>query len=329
MAGRYIVLCFYGSAAQPRARAAIDAMLRHRNLFDDQRFCFFGISIDPADETERRVQDSLPGVRFLWDFDTAVSRKYGALPQEASAKGPIAYRLLWLIVDPTLHVLAAFPFSTVDDNHETIFAYLGRLPAPENFAGFEIPAPILILPNVFELELCQQLIGLYDADGGRETGVMRNDLAVVDASIKRRKDYKIIDQDVIQGIQRRIMRRVAAEIEKLFFMKTHYMERYIVGCYAAEDAGHFKPHRDNTSSATAHRRFAISINLNSDFDGGELRFPEYSQRGYKAPTGWAVVFPCGILHRVMTVMRGRRYAFLPFLYDDEGAKILAAATSRQ
>jgi predicted 2-oxoglutarate/Fe(II)-dependent dioxygenase YbiX len=234
-----------------------------------------------------------------------------------------------LIVDPTLHVLATFPFSTVDDSHETIFAYLSRLPAPEDFAGFEIPAPVLILPTVFELELCRQLIGLYDADGGRETGVMRNDVAVADASIKRRKDYKIVDQDIIQGIQRRIMRRVAPEIEKLFFMKTPYMERYIVGCYAAEDAGHFKPHRDNTSSTTAHRRFALSINLNSDFDGGELRFPEYSRRGYKAPTGWAVVFPCAILHRVMTVTRGRRYAFLPFLYDDEGANILAVARSRQ
>jgi hypothetical protein len=55
--------------APPRnraARTAIDLMLRHRNLFDDQRFCFFGISIDPADETECRVQDDLPGVRFLW-----------------------------------------------------------------------------------------------------------------------------------------------------------------------------------------------------------------------------------------------------------------------
>jgi peroxiredoxin len=328
MAGRYIVMCFFGSAAQPRARAAIDAMLRHRNLFDDQRCCFFGISIDPADKTERRVQDSLPGVRFLWDFDT--SRKYGALPREASTKGPIGYRPIWVIVDPTLHVLATFPFSTVDDNHDTIFAYLSRLPAPENFAGFEIPAPVLILPNAFELELCQQLIGLYDADGGQETGVVRNDgRAVVDASMKRRKDYTIIEQDMIQGIQRRVMRRVVPEIEKLFFMKTRYMDRYIVGCYAAEDAGHFEPHRDNTSSNTAHRRFAISINLNSDFDGGELRFPEYSRRGFKAPTGWAVVFPCAILHRVMTVTRGRRYAFLSFVYDDEGAKILAAATSRQ
>src|SRR5262245_43466903 len=94
MAGRYLVLCFYGSATQPRARAAIDAMLRHRNHFDDQRACFFGISVDPTDERRGQLRDIVPGIRFLWDFDTAVSRKCGALPQEASAdaKGPIPFR---------------------------------------------------------------------------------------------------------------------------------------------------------------------------------------------------------------------------------------------
>jgi hypothetical protein len=40
----------------------------------------------------------------------------------------------------------------------------------------------------------------------------------------------------------------------------------------------------------AHRRFAVSINLNADFDGGEISFPEYSPRSFKAAPGTAVVF---------------------------------------
>jgi len=97
-----------------------------------------------------------------------------------------------------------------------------------------------------------------------------------------------------------------------------------VGCYRAEDSGHFVAHRDNTTKGTAHRRFAASVNLNSDFDGGEISFPEYSPRGFKPPPGGAVVFSCSLLHAVSTVTRGRRYAFLPFLYDDEAAKIREA-----
>ena len=44
--------------------------------------------------------------------------------------------------------------------------YLNRLPPPSRFAGFEVPAPVLVLPNVFEPEFCAQLIALYEQHGG-------------------------------------------------------------------------------------------------------------------------------------------------------------------
>src|SRR5262245_39815755 len=80
-AGRYIVLCFFGSAADPCGRAALDAVFANRGHFDDARACFFGVSLDPADEREGRVRDSMPGLRFFWDFDGTVSRLYGAIPR--------------------------------------------------------------------------------------------------------------------------------------------------------------------------------------------------------------------------------------------------------
>jgi predicted 2-oxoglutarate/Fe(II)-dependent dioxygenase YbiX len=87
----------------------------------------------------------------------------------------------------------------------------------------------------------------------------------------------------------------------------------------------FRPHRDNTTKGTAHRRFACTINLNAeDYDGGNLRFPEFGPNEYRAPTGGAVVFSCSLLHEARPVTRGRRYAFLPFFYDDAGARIREA-----
>src|SRR3546814_4030027 len=85
---------------------------------------------------------------------------------------------------------------------------------------------------------------------------------------------------------------------------------------------YFRPHRDNTTKGTAHRRFAVTLNLNADeFEGGELRFPEFGPHLYKPPTGGAVVFSCSLLHEAMPVTKGRRYVFLPFLYDDAAAEI--------
>ena len=327
-AGRYIVLCFLGSAGDAAGRAALEAVAAHRGLFDDARISFFGVSNDPADEPAGRLRHSLPGLRFLLDFDGQVGRLYGALPAESpegGARPPL--RRFWLVLDPTMRVLARFPFAADASDRAELFALLRRLPAPGQFAGIEVQAPVLYLPNVFEPELCRRLVAAYERQGGTESGVMRDvagrTVNVNDHKYKRRRDCIIEDQELIQVLQARIRRRVVPEILKIHCFQVTRMERYIVACYAAEDEAHFRPHRDNTTLGTAHRRFAVSINLNADFEGGEVSFPEYGPRSFKPPPGGAVVFSCSLLHAVSKVTSGRRYAFLPFLYDEAGAQIRA------
>jgi hypothetical protein len=41
-----------------------------------------------------------------------------------------------------------------------------------------------------------------------------------------------------------------------------------------------------------------------------------------------VVFSCALMHEATRITAGRRYAFLPFFYDDTGAAILAAYNAR-
>jgi peroxiredoxin/predicted 2-oxoglutarate/Fe(II)-dependent dioxygenase YbiX len=326
-AGRYIVLCFYASAADPLGQAALRSVAENRALFDDDKVAFFGVSLDPADESTSRVRESMPGIRHFWDFDGSVSRLYGVLPREKA--GPHALvRRCWMVLDPTLRVTAVFPFQEDGSDTAAAIAFVRALPPPDRFAGFEVPPPILVIPNVFEPDLCRALIERYEAHGGEESGFMREvngqTVGVTDHRHKRRKDYDIKEPELIRAVQARIKRRVAAEILKVYAFNATRMERYIVGCYAAEDGAHFRAHRDNTTRGTAHRRFAVSINLNSEFAGGEVSFPEYSRRGYKAPPGGAVIFPCALLHAVSKVTAGRRYAFLPFLYDDAAAKLREA-----
>ncbi|KQT50165.1 peroxiredoxin [Methylobacterium sp. Leaf456] len=327
-AGRYIVLSFYGSAGSEAGQAALASIARSRTLFDDERISFFGVSLDPADRSEARIRDDLPGIRHFLDFDWQVSRLYGAVPREAQAGSAVEIRPFWLVLDPTLRVLARIPFTRDGSDRETLFSELARLPPPDRFAGFEVPPPILILPNVFEPALCRDLIALYERQGGEESGFMREvdgkTTLVHDPAHKRRRDVTVEDSALVGAIQARIRRRVAHEIKKIFHFDATRMERYIVSCYAAEDGGHFRAHRDNTTRGTAHRRFAVSINLNAAFEGGEVSFPEYGKRSFKAPPGGAVIFPCALLHAVSRVTEGRRFAFLPFLYDEAAAKLREA-----
>lgn len=199
-------------------------------------------------------------------------------------------------------------------------------------ARVELQAPILYLPNVFEPELCRHLVTLYETHGGEESGFMREvdgrTLGISDPSHKRRKDHSITDTNLIAALQARVHRRIVPEIAKVHHFNVTRMERYIVACYDAEDGGHFAAHRDNTTSGTAHRRFAVSINLNADFEGGEVSFPEYGPRSFKPPPGGAVVFSCSLLHKASRVTEGRRFAFLPFLYDDAAAKLRESNAAR-
>ena len=325
--GRYLVLCFFATS-DARGSEAIKAALECPEIFNDGIASFFGVSIDPADEAEQRLP-TRNGYRFFWDFAGEICKLYGAIPREAGAitKG-IQVRRKWVVLDPTLRVLKVLSFLQDGSDARELLGYLRSLPPPSRYAGFEVQAPVLVLPNVFVPSFCESLVALYENDGGSESGVMREvdgrTAKVHDHAHKRRRDCVIADAKVTEQIRQCFVRAVAPELRKAYQYNATRMERYLIGCYRADDGGHFAAHRDNTTKGTAHRRFAASVNLNSDFDGGEVSFPEYSPRGLKPPPGGAVVFSCSLLHSVSKVTRGCRYAFLPFIYDDDAAQIREA-----
>jgi hypothetical protein len=311
---RYIVLGFYGTAADEVGLSALKSLQERRHFVDSGKVCFFGIGADTTDRSERAVDKKFDAIKFLWDFTGTIKRAYG-----------VDCSRLWIILNPMLRVVKVLPFHGDGSDRDRLFEILDSLPMPSRFLGFEMPVPILILSDVFEGDLCDRLVNLFDQYGGRSSGFMQEVNAkaveVYDEDWKCRKDYIVTDAGLIQSLRTRIARRVVPEIWKAYQFKATRIERDLVSCYAAEDGGHFGPHRDNCIRATVHRRFAVSINLNDDFEGGEVSFPEYSDRGFKAPIGAAVVFSCSLIHRVARITKGRRYAFLPFLYDEEAEKI--------
>jgi predicted 2-oxoglutarate/Fe(II)-dependent dioxygenase YbiX/peroxiredoxin len=330
VAGRYVLMAFLGSAARPGTVAALQAVGARRGLFDDDTACFFGLSADPADRTAGRLQASLPGIRFLFDTDGQVARRYGVIAKDLAAPGgPDLYTPAWVLLDPMLRVIEARPLAEA----EAILARLAALPPPEAHGGTDIPPPVLVLPRVFEPELCRALIAHYESRGGQPSGFMREvdgkTVGVFDPTLKRRRDCIIEDEALRAEVRARVLRRIVPELRRVHHFEATRMERYIVACYDAAERGHFGAHRDNTTSGTAHRRFAVTINLDAEaFEGGELHFPEYGRRTWRAPTGGAVVFSCSLLHQALPVTKGVRFAFLPFLYDEAAARLREANNAR-
>jgi peroxiredoxin len=321
-AGRILVLCFYGSSQHPHAQAALAAAMRNRKLFNDVHAAFFGVSNDPADESEKRVDSVIPGYRHFWDFDFKASRLYGAWPYDENDNGLLGR---WVVIDPTMRITGVFPFREDRSDITEAMAHIASLPPPGRIAGMDIQAPVIVMDRVFEPDFCRYLIDQYETNGGQLSGFMRDidgkTHLVHDGNHKRRRDHMLTAPKDQTKVQNLIQRRIVPEIMKIHQFQVTRLERYLVACYDANDEAHFRPHRDNTTKGTAHRRFAVSINLNDEFEGGELCFPEYGARTYKPSAGSAVIFSCSLLHAVTQVTKGKRYAFLPFLYDDAAANL--------
>ncbi len=322
-AGRIVVLFFFGSCLDPGTAAELARIRASRAVFDGRAASFFGVSADPRDETFGGLAEDVPGVRFFWDADGAVGRLYGARPLPAEAGLPV--RPCWVVLDPMLRVLGVLE-QAPGAASQILEAVRRLLPMQHRD---EVPAPILSLDNVFEADFCRRLTDYYHVSGSVASGVFTErehgqSTAVRDAGFKRRRDCTLRDPDLVQQVQARIVRRIVPEIRKVFQFEASRLERLIVACYDSAEQGCFGPHRDNTVSATAHRRFAVSINLNDDFEGGALSFPEFGPRSYRPAAGGAAIFSCSLMHAVSPVLSGRRYACLPFVYDDEAAKIKQA-----
>lgn len=250
----------------------------------------------------------------------------------ADVKGKILQGFREILADP-----GAAPFSLILDANQRVLmridagshaneyiaetlAFLRSISQPSNRYVIGNSAPVLLVPNVIEPDLCRSLIHRWQTMG-HEEGTVQSVLdgrehEKVDFEGKRRLDHYIHDQALTKELGRRVVRRLAPEIEKAYRFEGFRLDPFLVGCYQAERQDFFRPHRDNLSPTNADRMFALSINLNSEeYDGGDLRFPEYGPHAYRPATGAALVFSCSLIHEALPVTKGRRFVLLNFMRD--------------
>ena len=225
------------------------------------------------------------------------------------------------VLDLNLRVLYTFELDDSSDAIQLTQAALDEHATYPRARSITQAAPVLLIPNILDAEICQLLTEIWERGETQATGVEQS----VDGGreerlseeLKRRRDFIVTDEELIKVLSSNVGRRVIPELRKAFVYDATRFEGFKIVCYEGEVAGFFHAHRDNLSPSTTHRRFAMSLNLNEDYDGGQLRFPEYGEELYKPDLGAAVLFSCSHLHEVLPVTAGRRFALLSFLFGDE------------
>jgi peroxiredoxin len=312
-AGRWIVLSFLGSPADPKAREELELLLQDTRLFDEDKLVFYGVLTSPPPDPAYYAQKASAAVGFIADYDGAISRRYGA------------DRPRTIVLDPMLRAIANISWDYPAGHAISVRRLLQTLPAVDDAAGVPLSAPVLIVPRIFDFPLCDFMVDFYQKLGGADSGFLLDSsgktATVVDYRLKRRNDLLLTAPQLRDTIRDQIVSRLLPAIDRFFQFQATRMDRYIVACYDSALGGHFSRHRDNVNAGAQHRRFAVTINLNGDYDGSDLVFPEFGRRTYRAPHGGAVVFSCGALHQVTPITRGKRYAFLAFLYGEADAAL--------
>ncbi|NVN38773.1 2OG-Fe(II) oxygenase [Komagataeibacter swingsii] len=303
--GRHILFFFFSKSTDPDVEQVLKEISYYKDALNRPDCMFFGVSLDAGDVIRLRKRPDLSSVCFLYDSDRKCHDLFG-VPAGASP--------CWVEVDPMMHVSGHFPHAP-GATDMAFKALMKRASQPKP----SVPVPALILEHVLEPTFCKTLIHYHQSHNPYPSPILTADVAgnplrMVVPHFKRRLDTPIREKKLTMDLQGRIIQRVVPEIFRVFRFKATQMDRMLISSYDARDQGFFNAHRDNTVPASAHRQFAVSINLNHDYQGGELVFPEFSDQAFRAPAGGAIIFSCALLHAVRPVTHGRRYAYLPFVY---------------
>lgn len=316
LSGHYLLLAFLGDPAGEGAQELLAALAALEARLDAARAQVVAISAS-ADAARSRAMKQAAGFRWsvAGDPSGALFASYGL------HKGTDRQSRLVLLT-PFRQVRAWFDFTTDPGPHlETIMEMLDTARGAEEWHWSPPHAPILVVPNVLSPEECGRLVESVVTDtpflvrqprAGEVAGNYR--IPVYDHFRQDRIDLIIKDANTLRFLDERLFGRVTPMIKKAFAFDVTRREDLHIARYVGPREGIAIGHRDNTDAPGAHRRFALSISLNEDYEVGGITFAEFSPRPYRVPAGTAMVFSSSLLHEIGETTKGVRYNLISHLF---------------
>jgi len=311
--GRAVVLILSGTLDAPELIPLLDAFTARAEAFADKDADLVAM-IDTHVENVFEFNFTHPGKVTLVGSPNEFPQRIGftgAAPEI-------------LVLDTNQRVAAHIPSAAPEAMVAASLEAIDRLPREEPRNLFT-SAPVLMLPNILDLDLCRELVDMHHAGASFQSPALYLDASGrpvndTDFQLKKRRDFLISRAHPMHHRLTDIVRRVVfPEIKRCFQAEVRHTERFNVACYPG-DGGHFRRHRDNRPEIVAFRRFALSINLTpkaDGYEGGFLRLPEFNGHHYRSPTGGGVIFSVDLLHEIAPVVSGNRFVLVNHLFDDE------------
>ncbi len=316
VSGQHLLLAFLGEPGSEHAAQLLQALTELETAFEAANVTVIAVSANADAKHNNALKRAN---NFPWPIASDPSGAFFAL--YGLHKGSdTANRLVW--VTPYRQIRMWFDFEGgAGAALDTIMDALNSSRAAQEAQWSPPHAPILVVPGVLSPEECGKLVEsvvtetpfmVRQPQPGEVPGNYR--VPVYDHYRQDRIDLIIKDPNTLKLLDERIFGRVTPMIKKAFAFDVQRREDLHIARYFGAREGFEMGHRDNTDAPGAHRKFALSISLNDDYEGGGIAFKEFSPKGYRVPAGSAMVFSSSLLHEVQETTEGVRYNLISHFF---------------
>jgi peroxiredoxin len=324
ISGVHVILVFVMDFEDPGAIAELTAYVEKAALLKALR-CRIVLVSGTSDASRNRAHREKLGAPFpvLGDANGGVFAAFG-LETAGANRSPVALRSV--MVTPLRQIRCIWDRGAMTNHAEAAETILTQARLADELSWSAPHPPVLMVPQVLSPEDCELLIKQFESSGdliiNRQQAAAANKeykLPIYEHGRQDRVDHVIVDKQVLSLLDKRLNERVIPAIKHAFAFDVTRREGLHIARYVGARGGNQMGHRDN-KLAMFYRRFALSLNLNDDYKGGEIVFREYSNRGYRCPPGTAMVFSSALLHEVQETTEGVRYTLISHFFNDATAQ---------
>lgn len=323
ISGGYLVVVLVPVLSDPAVRSEIEAYQQHARAYEAANAKIVFVTAQTSNRVNRDAKRALKLFFPVFADPTGLVFAAYGLHKTGSSVKPTQMRSV--VITPYRQIRCYWDIEMTPDHATKAAALIEQAMPPEEAAWTAPHAPVLIVPKVLSKQECVQLIGEFEKNDEVQIATPPPSgqpadfkIPVYEYNRQDRVDHVIGDPKLLAFLDQRIQERVLSMVKKVFAFNVNRRETLTIARYAGPRSGVEVGHRDNVAAAT-HRRFALSLSLNDNYEGGALVFREYGNRGYRLPRGSAIVFSSSLLHEVEEITKGVRYNILSHFFNDAAA----------
>lgn len=241
-------------------------------------------------------KNNFPFQIFL-DKECVIARNIGnAHWQNMGGVDELEIKRIAYVIDAYARIHWADEPSDASAHIQSLLTVLPTLFSPVPTQDIQNQAPVLIIPKLFEMPLCDNLSQLYRATQSQNT-----------ASLP--ENYELT---LYEAVKRKIIQRIPPMLYKVFgttgelimerarlLSKTHW---------PAPDKIHFE-----RIDSESQRDFVMLCHLSRDrLEGGQVIFPQFNNATYQIRSGDALIFSASLFYRFNPIRQGNPLLYVTF-----------------